>query len=229
MRHLPNFITILNLLSGCLGIVMVFEGRLFWASAFIWIGAIFDFLDGFAARMLRQYSLIGKELDSLADVVTFGVLPACMVYAYLQIGTDQLYIAFLSFLLVGASAYRLAKFNVDDRQKDAFLGLPTPASGIFFSAFPFIEHFHPVLFTTISQPTVLLGITIVISLLLISEFPMFSLKFKSFTWKDNQLKYLFIITSVVLIATIHFLAIPTIIFLYVFLSLITRIKSDQSE
>jgi CDP-diacylglycerol--serine O-phosphatidyltransferase len=229
MRHIPNIITLLNLASGCIGIVMTFEGRLQWAVGFLWLGAFFDFVDGFAARILKQYSDIGKELDSLADVVTFGVLPASLVYLYLQLGPVQVYVPFFAFLLTLASAYRLAKFNTDQRQRSSFLGLPTPASGIFFSSLPMIEHFYPSVFEFVSKPVVLLVLIVLFSFLLISEIPMFSLKFEGFQWRNNRLKYIFLITSVVLLVTIHFLAIPTIVFLYVFLSLIAMSTGNQTD
>ena len=221
-KHIPNFLTACNLASGSVGIVLAFEGNLMWAAAMIWLGAVFDFFDGFAARMLKQYSPIGGQLDSLADLVTFGFLPSALLFMLLKETFVPAVVPFLAFILVIFSALRLAKFNIDERQTTRFYGLPTPASALFVSALPFIGRDFQMLERWLQCPYVLLSIVVVLSLLMVSNIGLFSLKFKSFSWKENRVRFIFLILSVVLLVILKFLAIPIIIILYVLLSLLTN-------
>lgn len=240
--------TLGNLLCGCLGIFCVFEGLLIWASHLIFIAGVLDFLDGFVARLLKQHSEIGKQLDSLADMVTFGVLPAFIVFELLvqiggyvkydgSLGSDLYFIdgplllfcrPAIAFLLALFSALRLAKFNIDTRQSDSFIGVPTPANAFVVAAFPLILEFNPEYKFLILNSTFLISYTLIMSYLLISEIPLFALKFKNFSWASNQIKYIFLILSIILLVALQFVAIPLIIFLYIILSVVNNLLSKKS-
>lgn len=228
-RHIPNILTCGNLLMGCLGIVEVFRGNILNVPILIWVACILDFFDGFAARILNVSSGIGKELDSLADMVTFGVLPSMLIFHLLEQSLPGSgFLPFLAFLLAIFSAIRLAKFNVDTRQTDSFIGLPTPANALFFSSFPIIivkNTFN--LGQVILQPAVLIGTTILFSYLLIAEIRLFSLKFKSFKWHENKLKYIFLLISLLLLVFVGIAAIPLIILLYLILSLLSNFSKNE--
>ncbi|PLK44081.1 CDP-diacylglycerol--serine O-phosphatidyltransferase [Emticicia sp. TH156] len=232
----PNLMTLGNLLCGCFGIIFVFQGELISASYLIFLAGVLDFLDGFVARLLNQHSAIGKELDSLADMVTFGALPAFMIawlisYTGYQsampahdIQTVVSYttwhpISYVAFILALFSALRLAKFNVDTRQSDSFIGVPTPANALVVASFPLIITFNPSYSFIIFNVTFLVIYSIVMSYLLVSEIPLFAMKFKNFSWADNKIKYIFIILSVILLVVLQFLGIPLVVFLYIVLSL----------
>lgn len=238
-KHIPNAITCCNLLCGCLAIVQAFEGNLVWAAYLVGLAAVFDFFDGFAARLLRVTSPIGKDLDSLADMVTFGVVPGVVMFQLMKIGFDAYTIdgpandgwtiypptttntmTYLAFLIPIFSAIRLAKFNNDTRQTTSFIGVPTPANAIFICSIPLILKYSA--FTITLNPYVLVGSTIVLSLLLVSEIPLFALKFKFFGWKGNRIRYVFLALSLALLITLQFVGIPLIIVLYVLMSLITN-------
>lgn len=235
-NHIPNFITLLNLLSGCIAIVFIFDDQLAIASYLIGLAAIFDFLDGFFARLLKAQSPIGKDLDSLADVISFGLVPGLILFKLIEyssgISVHTGFISFLpffAFLIPLFSALRLAKFNNDERQTDVFIGLPTPANALLIASFPLI----------LIQQTTLVGInlvgiqslflilpflvtiTILLSYLLIAEIQLLSLKFKNFTWKDNKVRYILLGISCILLIILFYLAIPIIIILYILLSLFT--------
>jgi CDP-diacylglycerol--serine O-phosphatidyltransferase len=243
---IPNIMTLGNLLCGCLGIVFTFEGNLLWASYLIFIAGILDFLDGFVARLLNQHSEIGKQLDSLADMVTFGVLPSFIIAKLIQISTtkntvlsdllptnllSQIYLptlAYAAFILALFSCLRLAKFNIDTRQSDSFIGVPTPANAFVVAAFPLILEFNPEFKYIILNSTILIAYTLIMSYLLISEIPLFALKFKSFSWVSNQIKYIFLILSVILLVALQFVAIPLIIFLYIILSVINNFQPKNT-
>ena len=235
--------TLGNLLCGCLGIVFVFEGNLLWASYLIFLAGILDFLDGFVARLLNQHSDIGKQLDSLADMVTFGVLPSFILAKLIQLSTTKSdilsdlldlsdlsysshlpYFSYLAFILTLFSCLRLAKFNIDTRQSDSFIGVPTTANAPVIAAFPVILKFNPEYAFIIQNPYFLIGYTLIMSYLLISEIPLFALKFKNFSWNDNKIKYIFLIISVILLVALQFVAIPLIIFLYIILSVISNFQ-----
>ena len=219
MKHVPNFITCLNLFAGCLACVSALNGNYLAAAIFIYMAAVFDFLDGMAARVLHAYSDIGKQLDSLADVVSFGVAPGLMMYSLLSVYSPfpQSNIALLAFLIPIFAALRLAKFNVDMRQSESFLGLAVPACAIFFASF--IMNFQPTVPLSILSTVFLLSLVAVSCFLMVSEIPMFSLKFKNLNWRDNQLRFVFLILSVVLLGIFQLKAIHLIIVLYIVLSI----------
>jgi CDP-diacylglycerol---serine O-phosphatidyltransferase len=216
IRHLPNFLTCCNLVCGCLGIVFLLEDKGVPAAYFVWAAGIFDFFDGFAARWLKVTSSIGKELDSLADMVSFGVLPSLVMYTMLSESMTSDIIPFAGFLIAVFSALRLAIFNVDETQRDSFKGLNTPANTIFITSLPLIkDDVGPWLY----QPATLLIITFVFSFLMVSRIEIFALKFKNFSWTENKVRFTFLGLSVLLLASLQLLAIPLIILLYIGLSL----------
>ncbi|MFN8344072.1 MAG: CDP-diacylglycerol--serine O-phosphatidyltransferase [Spirosomataceae bacterium] len=222
---IPNLMTCGNLLCGCLGIVFSFRGDLLLSGGLIFIAAVLDFLDGFAARLLKQSSPIGKELDSLADMVTFGALPSMILFQLLERTSDSieigsLLISFSAFILAVFSALRLAKFNIDTRQSDSFIGVPTPANAILVASLPFILRSHPELESFIINRFVLVGYTLLMSFMLVMEWPLLAFKFKTFAWKDNRIKYIFLGLSVILLFLLKFAAIPLIVGLYIVLSFI---------
>lgn len=224
VKHIPNTLTSLNLVSGCIAIVMAFKGDLTLATVWIAIGAAFDFSDGFAARLLNAKSPIGKELDSLTDCVTFGVAPGIMIFQMLNVATQSVpdgvlkWIPFLAFFIPVFSALRLAKFNLDERQTTSFIGLPVPANALFwapattavFSAIP-------------NHESVFIGITLVLiaisSYLMVSEIPMFSLKIHSIAWKGNEFRYILVICAILFISVFGLLGVSGTIVLYILLSL----------
>jgi len=207
---------------------MALEDNLLWATIWIIIASVFDFLDGLVARLLNAYSPVGKELDSLGDVVSFGVAPGMIVFQllrgaseYLTIGSLSMYVPYLAFIIPVFSALRLAKFNVDERQTTSFLGLPVPAHALFWSSLSY--SLQPI----IHHNTTLFVIVIVISsfltsLLLVSEIPMFSLKIKSLSLKGNEMQYLLLVCSIIFIVFFGFLGITGAIFLYVLLSIFNK-------
>ncbi len=226
-KHLPNFLTCCNLVCGCFGIVFVLENRNIPAAYFVWLAGIFDFLDGFAARMLKVTSPIGKELDSLADVISFGLLPALVMYKLIEGSTDSPVLPYIAFTIAVFSALRLAIFNVDETQRDSFRGLNTPANTIFITSLPLL---HDDVGRWLYQPGILVGITLVFSLLLVSRIEFFAFKFKNFEWADNKIRFTFLALSVLLLATLQFLAIPIIIILYIVLSLLNkRLSSEEGK
>ena len=224
-KHIPNAITCLNLFSGCIGIVLAFNGNLIGASYAIVIAAIFDFLDGFIARLLSAFSDIGKELDSLADIVSFGVLPSVIIYHLFlqapQLGGLSQYINYSAFLIAIFSALRLAKFNIDTRQEENFIGLPTPANALLIASLPLIiAGDNLFLRDYILNAFFLFIFSLGMSILLVLEIPLMSLKFKSLSFNDNLYRYILIILTVLLILIFKFVAVPVVIFLYILLSII---------
>lgn len=225
-RHVPNFLTCCNLVCGCLGIVFVLEGRDIPAAYFVWLAGIFDFFDGFAARMLKVSSPIGKELDSLADVVSFGVLPSLVMYKMISSATDSSVLPYIAFTLAVFSALRLAIFNVDETQRDSFRGLNTPANTLFITSLPLL---HDHVGRWLYQTPVLLAITIVFSLLLVSRIEFFAFKFKNFTWENNKIRFTFLILAVLLLIILQVAAIPLIILLYILLSLMNHALTEKKS
>lgn len=217
IRHLPNFLTCCNLLCGCFGIVFVLEGRDIPAAYFVWLAGFFDFFDGFAARLLKVTSPIGKELDSLADVISFGVLPSLVMYKLISASADSTALPYIGFTIAVFSALRLAIFNVDETQRDSFRGLNTPANTIFITSLPLL---YNNVGRWLYEPAVLIAITLIFSFLLVSRIEFFAFKFKSFRWKDNQIRFTFLILAVLLLISFQFLAIPIIIILYIAFSLL---------
>jgi CDP-diacylglycerol--serine O-phosphatidyltransferase len=226
-KHLPNFITCLNLFSGCIACVLAFKGLFLYAFLCILLAAVFDFLDGMVARLLKAYSPMGKELDSLADMVSFGMAPGLMVYSVLLSAIESTsgcddgrlsFIPYIAFLIPVFSALRLAKFNIDERQTTSFIGLPTPANAIFWASavtgtFAYAAQ-NGFLYASI---TVLLAI--VFSLLLVSEIPMFSLKVKRLSWKGNERRYILVASSILAVLFLKSAGLSVVILLYILLSL----------
>ena len=233
-RNIPNTITCGNLLCGCLAIVQAFNGNLIWAAYLVGIAAVLDFFDGFTARLLHVSSPIGKDLDSLADMVTFGVVPGVVMFQLLKVSilfiTNQptwLYVPYIAFLIPVFSGIRLAKFNNDVRQTESFIGVNTPANSMLICSLPLIigtgEQSESALAAFILNPYLLIGITIVMSFLLVSELPIFSFKFKSFGWAGNEIRYVFLIMAIILLFMLRFVAIPLIIILYILMSIINNL------
>ncbi len=226
LRHLPNAMTCGNLLCGCIGIVMALRGHLDTAAWLVIVAAILDFGDGFVARLVNASGPFGKELDSLADVVTFGVLPAVLVFQlcwFQGLGT----LSYGAFLIAILSALRLANFNIDTRQSDQFIGVPVPANALLIIAFPLMARYQPQ-FNSLWQNDIALGILIAFSGMLVAELPLMALKFKTFAWRANQVKYSFLLISAALLVFLHFAAIPLIIGLYILVSL-TQKKESVNE
>jgi len=202
IQYVPNTITCCNLFSGCIAISAGFDGQYLLALLFILLAAVFDFFDGFAARMLHAYSPLGKDLDSLADIVSFGVAPSAMVFSILYdcLPLDWHILSYLAFLIAIFSCLRLAKFNIDTRQTTSFIGLPVPANAIFWASFVYTSNN---LFASIywEYYIVLIGI---FCYLLVSEWPMFSLKMKNLKWEENKLQFSFLITSVLIVILTRF-------------------------
>ena len=236
-KHIPNTITLLNLLAGLLALIHAFNGNYNEAFSLVCLGIFFDFWDGFFARIWKVQSPIGLQLDSLADMVTSGVVPGLVMYKMLgdiqenqaqyNLTEDTYFmgvVPYLGFLITLASCYRLAKFNVDTRQTDSFIGLPTPANALLIMSIPMIQ-FHSEyegLVDFLSNPYVLVGITALSAYLLNAEIPLFSLKVKNFSWEKYKMQVVFLIISVILIALLEFIAIPIIILLYVILSVVNN-------
>ena len=214
-KHIPNFITSLNLFAGCIAIYYGFRGNYELVLLFVLLAAAFDFADGMAARLLHAYSPMGKELDSLADVVSFGVAPGVLVLSMLSQSGLPYWMGFTGFIIPVFSALRLAKFNIDERQASSFIGLPTPANALFWVGLGY--SFSEIL---IVNSWYILAFTLIFSGLLVSELPMFSLKFKNLKWKDNQIQYIFLIISLLLIAIFGTKALALIIAWYIVFSVI---------
>lgn len=221
-KHIPNSITCCNLISGCIATYWAFQGDYRLALLFIVIGAVFDFFDGMTARLLHVSSPIGKELDSLADVITFGFAPSAIVFSYLFPLDAYLspYTSYLAFIMAAFSALRLAKFNLDERQALGFIGLPTPANALFWGSLIVGagDYMAPLPYTPY---LVLLG-TFVSCFLLVSEIPMFALKFKTWGWKGNEVKYIFLLTCIPLLLFFGISGLAVIIAWYVVLSIIAN-------
>lgn len=219
MRHIPNALTCCNLLCGCFGIVYCLENRNVPAAYFVWAAGLFDFLDGFAARSLKVTSPIGKELDSLADMVSFGLLPSLVMYKMIGAATTNIYLPYVGLMIAVCSALRLSIFNVDETQHDSFKGLNTPANTIFITALPFVTGS---IGAFIMQDWVLISITIIFSLLLISRIDILAFKFKDFSWEKNKLRFTFLVCAVLLLMLMGKPAIPLIILTYIVFSLVGR-------
>jgi CDP-diacylglycerol-serine O-phosphatidyltransferase len=226
-RHIPNIITLCNLLCGCIAVVYAAGGNVYVAGGWVLLGIFFDFFDGFFARLLKVKSEIGLQLDSLADMVTSGVVPGITMYQMLQMSDIMkstnawvVYLPYIGFFITLASAYRLANFNIDTRQTTGFIGLPTPANALFIISLAVIQSTGTIML--LHSTWVLLVITIISSYLLNANLPLFALKFKDYSFKNNAVKYIFLAISVLLIAILKVIAVPIIILLYILLSLITK-------
>ncbi|MDB4270997.1 CDP-alcohol phosphatidyltransferase family protein [bacterium] len=244
-KHIPQFITMLNILCGCIATVFAVLNMLELAALFVFLGIVFDFFDGLAARMLDAQSELGIQLDSLADLITSGLVPGIVMFQLLSMsqtggwnldfsgtsetvtwtGLKNSFLPFFGFLITLASAYRLAKFNIDENQATSFIGLPTPANALFMLSLPLILLYqgNDYLNQIILNPWFLIIITILSSYLLNSRIELFALKFKNWSFKDNALRYIFIIVSLVLFLTMKFLAVPAIVFFYIVSSMVYKI------
>lgn len=253
-RQIPNVITLFNFLCGVLSVVaLLLWKEPVWASCFIICGAIFDFFDGMTARALKVSGAIGKELDSLADVVSFGVAPSLIAvnlllenqcnYDFLRFGNGL--ICYLPLFMAIMSCYRLAKFNIDTRQTLSFIGLPTPANALIWLSVPIINYlqantivlwgidslnFHNFLQSIMNNPYFIIILSIIMGVLLVCEVPLFALKFKNLSWQDNKIKFIFLSFSLLFVILFNFYAIPFIILFYILLSLINNfIKKEQNH
>ena len=242
-KHIPNFITLLNVFSGCVATVFAVLNQLELAALFVALGIFFDFFDGLAARVLDVKSELGLQLDSLADMITSGLVPGIVMFQLLAMSqtggwdndilNSMAYLGdfqlrslwpFAGFIITMASAYRLAKFNLDENQVSSFIGLPTPANALLILSLPLILFYHPsnVLSNLILNQWFLIGLIFVSTFLLNCSLPLFALKFKNWSFKDNALRYIFLIISLVLLITMKFLAVPLIILFYVLSSLVSQ-------
>lgn len=231
-KHIPNIITCCNLISGSIAVVFAIWGHFEMALLFIVIGAVFDFFDGMAARLLGVSSPIGKELDSLADDITFGLAPSAMVYTLLNImeypaeipPMIKCAIPFMAFIIAAFSALRLAKFNLDERQTSSFIGVPTPANALFWASV-IAQYSFTLLCSSPYMVYVILAMIFLTSYLLVAEIPLFALKFKHWGFKGNEVKYLFLGSSMLILASSAFIgyaAIAAVIAWYVLLAVITH-------
>lgn len=233
LRHLPNTITCCNLISGCIATGCAFHSHFYWAVIWIVIGAIFDFFDGMTARALGVSSPIGKELDSLADVVTFGVAPSAILFSlFRQVHYPEVFIPlqdfipYTAFIMAGFSALRLAKFNLDERQSTQFIGLPTPANALFWGSLVLGQ--HAFLVSLKFNAVFLFLFMLLFCMLLVCEVPMLALKFKDLSWEKNKVKFIFLLGCLpcFLLGTSCFAA---IIMWYVALSIISNVMERRSE
>jgi len=246
-KHIPNFITLLNVFCGCLAVIFAVKNQLEIAAFFVFLGIFFDFFDGLAARLLKVQSELGLQLDSLADMITSGVVPGIVMYQLFNRALDihekvndghswsdtwhwfqnEVHILpLLGLLITLASAYRLAKFNIDENQTSSFIGLPTPANTLLIVSFPLILAYQDI--TVIDVHAIILNkwflitMTLLSSYLLNAKISLFALKFKDWSFKNNMVKYIFIIFSMLLMVILQFVAIPIIIILYVLISLLKK-------
>jgi CDP-diacylglycerol--serine O-phosphatidyltransferase len=243
-KHIPNLLTLGNLFCGTIATILAVQGDFVTAGLFVVIGIFLDFFDGFAARLLNVSGELGKQLDSLADMVTSGVVPGIIMFNLLYqssfknldtqfidqgispvtISNDYIlsWTSYIGLLLTLGAGYRLAKFNIDTRQSESFIGLPTPAMSLFVISLPLIQEYATNVWVQdlISNNYFLIAVTLVLTYLMNAEIPLFSLKFKEYGLKNNLVKYLFLVTSLLLIVTLNFISIPIIIILYVLLSVV---------
>ncbi|MES2747352.1 MAG: CDP-alcohol phosphatidyltransferase family protein [Bacteroidota bacterium] len=228
-KHIPNFLTLLNLLCGCIAIVFISDSQFYLAFYFVCLGIFFDFFDGFLARKFDVAGPLGVQLDSLADMVTSGVAPGFVMFKLMENQDSfdgQSYWTYLGFIITLGACYRLANFNIDTRQSDSFIGLPTPANALFIMSLPLIigECHHDTLFL---NAWVLIGITLLSAYVMNAEIPLFSLKIKNFSFAKYKLQIGFLLVSVIMIVTLKFLAIPLIIIAYVLLSVLNNILTKK--
>lgn len=254
MKQIPNLFTLLNLFLGTIAIIFILQTgnsiiflndqgysvvdlpeKITWGSILIFCAAVVDFLDGFLARLFKATSPMGKQLDSLSDVVSFGVAPSLIVYQLLRISYAQeedgldVSIAFLlpALVIACAAAWRLAKFNLDESQQFSFKGLPTPAAGLFIASLPLILHYSSGVINItdyVINKWVLYLVIIIISFLMVSNLPLMSFKFKDISFKNNLPKYLLIIIGVISAILLKWIAVPIILVAYVIVSLIFKNK-----
>ena len=236
-KHIPNIVTLGNLFCGTLATIFAVGGHFEMTALFVVLGIFLDFFDGFFARVLKVSGELGKQLDSLADMVTSGVVPGIVLFVLLGNNQQMPYeidsefkfsmgLPLLGLLITLSACYRLAKFNLDTRQSESFIGLPTPAMSLFIVSLPLVQMHSDIDFVKdlIGNNYFLIGITILFSFLMNSEFHLFSLKFKNYGVKENLFKYILILFSIILLITIEYLAVPVIIISYVILSMLKNMK-----
>jgi CDP-diacylglycerol--serine O-phosphatidyltransferase len=242
-KHIPNIITLLNLFCGSIAVIFAVEDNLFMAAVFVMLGIVFDFFDGFAARLLNVQGELGKQLDSLADMVTSGVVPGIVIFKLLERTSGPFpyalnfsttewddgatsFLPLVGLLVILASCFRLANFNIDTRQTDSFIGLPTPANTLFILSLPLILITNDIEWVNelILNKWFLIGLTLFSCYMLNAEIPLFSLKMKTYGFKENVMKYVFLMISIVMLVLFQFVAIPLIIVLYVLISVIRNMK-----
>ncbi len=227
-KHIPNVITLINLFCGCIALVYVSELNFEMAFYFVCLGIFFDFFDGFFARLFQVSSPLGLQLDSLADMVTSGVVPGYVMFCLLQKCQDpsspSTILPFLGFIITLGSCYRLANFNIDTRQSDSFIGLPTPANTLFIMSLPLVLQYSDslILFEFLTNQWILLFVVLFSAFILNAEIPLFSLKIKDFTFKKNALQIVFLTVSLLLLVCFQYLGISLIIIAYVLLSVINN-------
>ena len=229
-RHIPNMVTCCNLFSGCIAAVMAFQSNYEAAILFIILGAVFDFFDGMLARLLNVSGPLGKELDSLADDITFGFAPSAIVFSLFKevqypefmSGISE-YFPYTAFIIAAFSALRLGKFNIDPRQSSSFIGLPTPANALFWGSL--VVGAHSFLVSDSFNAIYLFILVILMSYLLVAELPMFSLKFKNLSWRDNKVSYIFLLICIPLLVVFRISGFAAIILWYILWSLLTRKKA----
>ncbi|MCL7764229.1 CDP-alcohol phosphatidyltransferase family protein [Polaribacter sp. Z014] len=235
-KHIPNLLTLGNLFCGTIATIFAVEGDFVLAGLFVLLGILFDFFDGFAARLLHVSGELGKQLDSLADMVTSGVVPGIIVYKLLIENSSGLhdfnehnYLPYLGLILTLGACYRLAKFNIDTRQSDSFIGLPTPAMSLFIISLPLIQEYSTieVAQNLIGNNYFLIAITVLLTYLMNAELPLFSLKFKEYSIKNNLVKYLFLVVSLLMIIFLQYISIPLIIIFYVVLSVVSNYRKKE--
>jgi len=232
-QHVPNLITLLNLAAGCIALIFAFEENFLFAFYFVALGIFLDFFDGFFARLYNVSGPLGMELDSLADMVTSGVVPGIVMFKMLSntlFGYDiHPFVPYLGFIITLGSCYRLAKFNIDTRQSDSFIGLPTPANALFILSLPLViaNTDSLLVLEILTNPYVLLAISVLSAYLLNAEIPLFSLKVKKFSLKENLIQIVFLLLSLLLLFFFQFLGVPLLILLYVLMSVLTNKSVKQ--
>lgn len=236
-KHIPNVLTSFNLFCGCLAAILVLKGVFMTAAYLVFLAAFFDMLDGMIARKVGANSAFGKEFDSLADVVTFGFVPGAILFMLMkesgiEVWADepliQKVILYFPFIVTVFSGLRLAKFNIDTRQSTSFLGLPTPANTLMIVSFPLILIQYPGKFDSlILNPIFIIGMSLISCFLLVSEIPLFALKFKTTGFNENRFQYILITLAVILLPLFRFAAIPVLILSYLFLSLLQKVTSQN--
>lgn len=239
VKHIPNLITLLNVLSGCVAVVFAVRNQMELTALFVFLGIVFDYADGLLARLLKVQSDLGIQLDSLADMITSGLVPGIVMFQLLSMSHTggwnattladgasasgwRVLFPFFGFLITLASGYRLARFNIDENQVSSFIGLPTPANALLVLSLPLILLYHgnDALSNMILNPWFLVAFTLLSSFLLNAPIRLFALKFRNWSFKDNGLRYVFVIVSLVLLLTLQFLAIPVIVAFYILSSLL---------
>ena len=231
-KHIPNLITLLNLFCGCIALVFVSKDQFEMAFFFVCLGIFLDFFDGFFARLFKVSGPLGLQLDSLADMVTSGVVPGFVMFKMMSSSSAAMsegylqFFPYLGFIITLGSCFRLAKFNIDTRQTDSFIGLPTPANALFILSLPLVLEYYSadslMVLEILTEKWVLLVVTLLSAYILNAEIPLFSLKIKKFSFKDNALQIIFLLLSLLLLVFFHYLGIPLLIIFYVLLSVVAN-------